>query len=114
MMEYIQVPDLNDSFTRVVLCRQEYLIRFTYNGEHDYWTFGVYDTQKNILLQHRRIVPMAPLTHFDTSVHIPQGVFGCFTRLKRIGRKDFAAGNAEFAFIPWADLTEWKERNEVI
>lgn len=114
MVEYIQVPDLNDSFSRVVLCRREYLIRFVYNGGHDYWSFGIYDTDRNILLQHRKIVPLCPLTHFDVSVRVPAGIFGCFTNLKRIGRKDFAAGKAEFAFIPWDDLAQWRKDHEFI
>lgn len=114
MIEYIRVPDMNDSFSRVILCRQEYLIRFLYNGAYDYWTFGVYDKNKNILLQQRKIVPLAPLTHFDVSVSIPQGIFGCFTNLKRVGRNDFVNGNAEFAFIPWVDLEEWRKKNEII
>ena len=114
MIEKIQVPDMNDSFSRVVLCRQEYLMRFLYNGVRDYWAFGVYDTGRNILLQHRKIVPVAPLTHFDTSVHIPQGVFGCITNLKHVGRKDFIDRKAEFIFIPWEELKEWEARNEII
>lgn len=114
MVEYIQVPDMNDSFSRVVLCRKEYLLRFMYNGAFDYWTFGVYDPEKNILLQHRKIVPLSPLTHFDVSVDIPQGIFGCFTNLGRVGRNDFREKKAEFAFIPWEDLEGWKVRNEII
>lgn len=114
MIEYIQVPDLNDSFSRVILERQEYLIRFTYNGVYDYWTFGLYDMNREIILQHRKIVPMAPLTHFDVSERIPQGIFGCFTKLPRVGRKDFVTKNAEFAFIPWTDLEEWSRENDII
>lgn len=114
MIEYIQVPNMNDSFSRVILCRQEYLIRFMYNGTCDYWLFGVYDKNKRILLQHRKIVPLCPLTHFDVSVGIPQGIFGCFTNLKHVGRNDFLSGKAEFAFIPWEDLEEWRAKNEII
>lgn len=114
MTEYIHVPDMNDSFSRVVLCQKEYLLRFLYNGTYDFWTFGVYDTGKNVLLQHRKIVPLSPLTHFDVSVDIPQGIFGCFAKLKRVGRNDFREGNAEFAFIPWEDLKEWREKNEIL
>lgn len=114
MVEYISVPDMNDSFSRVILCRQEYLLRFLYNGTYDYWTFGVYDTDRRNLLQQRKIMPLAPLTHFDLSVHIPQGIFGCFTDLKRVGRKDFLNGNAEFVFIPWEDLEEWRKEHEII
>lgn len=114
MIEYIQVPDMNDSFSRVILERQEYLIRFTYNGAFDFWTFGLYDMSRNILLQHRKIVPLSPLTHFDVAERIPQGIFGCFTKLPRVGRNDFKDKNAEFAFIPWADLEEWSEENDLI
>lgn len=114
MIEYIQVPDMNDSFSRVVLEKQEYLIRFLYNGAYDYWTFGVYDMERNALLQQRKIVPTSPLTHFDISMRIPKGVFGCFTKLKKVGRNDFREKRAEFAFIPWADLKEWSDKNDII
>lgn len=114
MIEYIQVPYMNDSFSRVILCKQEFLIRFSYNGTYDYWSFGIYDNNRNILLQQRKIVPLSPLTHFDVSVNIPQGIFGCFTNLKKIGRSDFINKKAEFAFIPWEDLEGWVEKNEII
>lgn len=114
MVESIRVPDMNDSFSRVVLCRKEYLLRFVYNGTYDYWTFGVYDMERNALLQQRKIVPLSPLTHFDVSVGIPQGVFGCFSRLAHVGRDDFRTGRAEFAFLPWEDLEEWGKENEII
>ena len=114
MIEYIQVPDMNDSYSRIILCKKEYLLRFLYNGTYDYWSFGVYDISRNILLQHRKIVPLSPLTHFDVSVNIPQGIFGCFTNLKKVGRNDFKNNNAEFAFIPWEDLEEWIKKNEII
>lgn len=114
MVKYIQVPNMNDSFSRVILCQQEYLLRFLYNSVYDYWTFGVYDLDRNTLLQQRRIVPLAPLTHFDLSVRIPQGIFGCLTNLKHVGRNDFQNGNAEFVFIPWEDLEEWRAEHEII
>ena len=43
----IQVPEYNDSFSRVVLGRKEYLIRFSYNDSGNYWTFGIYDGNRN-------------------------------------------------------------------
>ena len=42
MITVIQVPEYNDSFSRVVLNGKEYLIRFSYNYEGNYWTFGSY------------------------------------------------------------------------
>ncbi len=114
MMEYIVVPDRNDSFSRIILGRQEYLLRFLYNGSYDYWSFGVYSTGKQPLLQQRKIVPLSPLTHFDISEKMPQGIFGCLTKLKYVGRNDFRDGRAEFVFIPWEDLEVWKKENGII
>lgn len=113
MMKYIQVPDHNDSYTRIVLDRKEYLLRFLYNGFGNYWTFGIYDTNKVTILQQRKIVPLSPLTHFDKSASLPAGIFGCFTKKNRIGRKDFVNRNAEFAFIPESDVLEWREENGI-
>ena len=44
-MDYtiIEVPDMNDSVSRVVLSGTAYLIRFTYNDSKDYWKFSLYD-----------------------------------------------------------------------
>ena len=46
-MDYtiIEVPDMNDSVSRVVLSGTAYLIRFTYNDSKDYWKFSLYDSQ---------------------------------------------------------------------
>ena len=43
-MEYtiIEVPDLNDSMSRVVLNGKAYLIRFTWNDRGGFWKFGLY------------------------------------------------------------------------
>lgn len=42
-MEYtiIEVPDLNDSMSRVVLNGKAYLIRFTWNDRGGFWKFGL-------------------------------------------------------------------------
>ena len=43
-MDYIiiEVPDLNDSISRVVLNGNAYQIRFTWNETGGYWKFGLY------------------------------------------------------------------------
>lgn len=114
MILYITVPDMNDSFSRIVLEQKEYKIRFTYNGTGDYWTFGIYDPDKNNIMQHRKIVPTSPLNHFDVEPIMPPGLFGCFTNLEKVGRNDFKNGNAKFAYIPSADLKDWSESNGII
>ena len=62
-MEYtiIEVPDLNDSMSRVVLNGKAYLIRFTWNDRGGFWKFGLYDTQSqpivDLLHRHYLIGP---------------------------------------------------------
>ena len=51
MITVITVPDYNDSFSRVVLAGKEYLIRFSYNFSGDYWTFGIFDHNRNPYVQ---------------------------------------------------------------
>ena len=47
MITVIQVPEYNDSFSRVVFSGKEYLIRFSYNYVGNYWTFGIYDGNRS-------------------------------------------------------------------
>lgn len=101
-MDYIiiEVPDMNDSVSRVVLAGVAYLIRFTYNGRGDYWKFSLFDTQSNPIIQGVKIVPNFPLNLFSGVTKLPFGVFGVMSKLGRIGRRDFADGNAQFVFCP--------------
>ena len=101
-MEYtiIAVPDLNDSISRIVLNSTVYQIRFTYNDTGDYWKFGLYDSQANPIVIGIKIVPQFPLNLFYGYTDLPWGVFGVFSKLDRIGRNDFADGNAQFIFCP--------------
>jgi len=45
-MEYIiiEVPDMNDSISRIVLNGTAYMLRFSYNDTCDYWKFSLYTT----------------------------------------------------------------------
>ena len=64
MITVIQVPEYNDSFSRVVLNGKEYLIRFSYNYEGNYWTFGIYDGNRSPYVAGIKIVPNSPLNFF--------------------------------------------------
>ena len=59
LMDYtiIEVPDMNDSVSRVVLSGTAYLIRFTYNDSKDYWKFSLYDSQNVPIVLGVKIVP---------------------------------------------------------
>ena len=101
-MEYtiIEVPDMNDSVSRVVLSGTPYQIRFTYNDTKDYWKFGLSDSQGNPIVVGIKVVPQFPLNIFYGVTRLPMGVFGVISKLDRIGRKDFVNGNAKFIFCP--------------
>lgn len=96
----IEVPDMNDSVSRIVLSGKAYLIRFTYNDTCDYWKFSLYDTQNEPIALGIKIVPRFPLNVFYGVTKLPDGVFGVMTKLNRIGRNDFLNGNAQFIFCP--------------
>lgn len=101
-MDYtiIEVPDMNDSLSRLVLNGQFFQIRFTYNDTKDYWSFGLYDDQDNPVAIGMKIVPGAVLNMFFGRTKLPKGVFGVITKLDRIGRNDFQNGKAKFVFVP--------------
>ena len=95
----IAVPDMNDSFSRVVLDGTQYQIRFTWNDFAQRWSFGLYDMQRAPLAQNIRIVPRFPLNLQIVGNDFPFGVFGAYTELARIGRDDFKNGAAVFGYV---------------
>jgi len=96
----IEVPDMNDSVSRIVLSGKAYLIRFTYNDTGDYWKFGLYTTQNEPIVIGIKVVPSFPLNLFYGVTKLPFGVFGVMSKLDRIGRNDFVDGKAKFFFCP--------------
>ena len=105
-MLYITVPDMNDSVSSVTIAEKEYLIRFTYNGTGDFWSFGLSDTDENLIISPTKIVPNFPLTHFMNFTSLPDGIFGAISEETRLTRESFNNGTAEFVFIPW---DEWED-----
>lgn len=101
-MDYIiiEVPDINDSVSRIVLQGTAYYIRFTYNDTEDRWRFGLYDAQMQAIVQGVKIVPGFPLNLFKGRDDIPNGIFICLSNADTVGRNDFADGRARFVFAP--------------
>ena len=101
-MDYtiIEVPDMNDSVSRIVLRGTQYQLRFTYNDTDDYWTFGLYDSLGNAIRIGNKIVPQLPLNLFWGTDNMPLGVFAALSDKDKIGRNDFIDGKAKFIFIP--------------
>lgn len=101
-MDYIviEVPDMNDSVSRIALNGKQYQLRFTYNDTCGYWTFGLSDSLGNPIRVGIKIVPKMPLNLFCVTMDMPSGVFGVLTDLEKIGRKDFVNGKAKFIYAP--------------
>ena len=97
---YITVPDMNDSVSRITLGGKPYHIRFTYNDTKDFWKFGLYTVLDEPIITGIKIVPRFPINIFYGVGKEPYGLFGVETNLDRIGRYDFANGNAYFFFMP--------------
>ena len=95
----IQIPDINDSFSRIIIQDVAYLIRFTYNDTFDYWTFGVYTLERCPIIQGVKIVPGFPLNAFVDNEHMPNAIFACESKRENIGRDDFTNGNARFYYF---------------
>lgn len=104
MTKYITVPDYNDSFSRVVLDSKELLLRFTFNTEGDFWSFGIYEINESPIVSSIKIVPNTPLNLWYIDSRIPFGTFGVQTDKETLGRNSFVDGEAVFMFIPHADI----------
>ncbi len=101
-MDYtiIEVPDMNDSVSRITLKGKLYQLRFTWNDTGGFWTFGISDSLGNPIRVGVRIVPQLPLNLFWGTDEMPFGVFAALSELEEIGRTDFVEGRAQFIFIP--------------
>ena len=96
----IEVPDMNDSVSRLVLSGTPYIIRFTYNDTGDYWKFGLYSSMNDPIVIGIKIVPNFPLNAFYGVTKLPAGYFAVKTRLSHVGRNAYKEGKARFVFIP--------------
>lgn len=101
-MDYtiIEVPDKNDSVSKVVLLGTQYQIRFTWNDTGQFWSLGLLTSLGEPLLLGLRIVPNYPLNLFYCTENLPQGFFAALTRQETISRSDFTDGTAQFVFVP--------------
>lgn len=103
-MIYIDVPDMNDSISSISIDDKEYGIRFTYNENFGYWSFGIYDDEDNPIVAMTRIVPNFPLLFYITDEKLPLGIFGCLSDTEDVGRMAFTERTAEFVYIPNGEL----------
>jgi hypothetical protein len=96
----IFVPDYNDSFSKVELDGKEYLLRFTWSDTTQRWTFGIFTVLREPIVEGVKVVPHFPLLLQYIDDRLPTGIFGVYTKLSAVGRKDFIDKKAMFAYIP--------------
>lgn len=101
---YIDVPDMNDSVSRIILNGTAFYIRFTYNDTEDRWRFSLMDDQMKPIIQGVKIVPGFPLNLFKGRDDIPFGIFGCKSSADVVSRNDFVNGVAKFLFCPVSEV----------
>lgn len=101
-MDYITiaVPDMNDSFSRVVLNDTAYQMRFTWLDAPKRWMWGLYTSDRQPIIEGIRVAPSFPINLPYGHLDLPAGAFGAISELEAIGREDFLNGNAQFVFIP--------------
>ncbi len=101
-MDYIiiDVPDMNDSVSRISLLGKQYQLRFTWNDTGRYWMLGVMDSLGTPLLLGVKLVPQFPLNLLFGRDDMPSGIFAVLTEKESIGRQDFVDGTAQFVFVP--------------
>ena len=96
----IAVPDFNDSFSRVVIDNKQFLIRFSWSGAAERWSFGLYTMQYEPIAVGIKLVPRFPLNLQVVDDRMPTGIFGVHSDLEAIGRGDFLNKMAIFTYAP--------------
>lgn len=92
----ISVPKMNDSFSRIIIDKELFQLRFSYNYKPNCWKFGLYTSDFTPLYQDIKIVPGIPLNIPFSQKPYPSVWFGVKTKLNRVGYEDFWNGNASF------------------
>jgi len=96
----ISVPNINDSFSRVILDGVQYQIRFTWNDTAKRWNFGLYTIQREPIVEGVRLIPQFPLNLQIADDRFPNGIFAVYSNSDIVGRDYFINGKAVFAYIP--------------
>jgi hypothetical protein len=95
----ILVPELHDSFSRLAINGENLLVRFSYNDSFDFWAFGIYELNRQPVIEGLRIVPNVPLLLFLPMRRFDGVNFMATSNAQRIGHRDFWDGSAQFWMV---------------
>ena len=102
----ITVPPHEDSISGITLNNERFEIRFTYNFESDYWTYGLFDVDNEVIYQGIKIVPNYILNPIGNFPDAPQGIFYCTSVHDSVKRDDFINDRAQFIFLTGDEFAE--------
>jgi hypothetical protein len=99
MQTQIFPPQEHDSFSELTIKSERLLVRFTYDDTFDFWSFGIYELNREPIVEGLRIVRNFPLL-----LYFPRARFGGIDFIaacnrQNIGRRDFWDGNAQFWMV---------------
>lgn len=99
-MIQIEFSPLNDGFYSVMLDNKQYHLRLTYNDIFNYWSFGVYDSDKQPIVVGRKLIRGFPINVFDKDkLGMPPGLFYVDCPDEEVGHDDLQSGKAKFYYI---------------
>lgn len=111
-MLYFTPPDKNDSFTRIILDGVEYYFKFSYNYMGEFWTLGIFSSDKEPIVADIKITPTFPVNwYFRQYIELPKGILAVKASVEKIGRNDFADDNAKFVYITEEEYNDYMEAN---
>lgn len=98
----ILVPEAHDSMSKVTLDGTIYRLRFTYNGDYDYWSIGIYDENDNAIVPMTKIVPLANLFPYPYD-DLPKGTLFCYSKQDDVHENDFKNRIAHIVYLEEGD-----------
>lgn len=105
MIEF-SIPRMYDYMQQVELEKNIYYIRLTLNVTKDYWSFSLYDSKKNPIVEMMRLVPDFELLYGVTDRRLPKGTFGVVTNKEVIKAESLFNGDATLVYFEAGELEE--------
>jgi hypothetical protein len=95
----IHIPREHDSFSELAINSERLLVRFTYNDTFDCWSFGIYELNRQPIIEGLRIVPNFPLLLYFPMRRFDGVNFIATCNRQHIVYRDFWDGNAKFWMV---------------
>ena len=98
----IRVIDANDSVQEVALDGDVFFLRMSWTSEGEFWSLGVEDFDRTVVLAGIRVVPDSPLLEMFRHLAVPKGELYAVLMDETRGdfvRSDFVTGTAHLVYV---------------